>query len=222
VAATPARHGPGSAARSPSLALPRSCSPLAPTPESPACAPTAAGILLPRDSARAGPTPLRSRPCSVTPPSTPRPGTFVPGQPRTPPSSSASSATNRLLTSPLPLSGLLGLPPSTSSSAGRLSGPRAATPSSSAGTPAPRTCCPGCCACPTAHHAPAGRCSWPPAGLSPPAGPHLVTSARTPAGAAWATTAPGSCSRNTPAAWTSTSSAAPPRPISATRRSRCS
>jgi len=84
---------------------------LAPAPESPACAPTSAGILLPRDSARAGPTPPRSRPCLVTPPSTPRPGTFVPGQPRTPPSSTASSATSRPLTSPLPLSGLLGLPP---------------------------------------------------------------------------------------------------------------
>src|SRR5207244_7092623 len=34
------------------------------------------------------------------------------GRPRTPKSSSASSATNRLLTSPLPLSGLLGLLPS--------------------------------------------------------------------------------------------------------------
>ena len=62
----------------------------------------------------------------------------------------------------------------------------------------------------------------PPAGPSPPAGPHPVTSARTPAGAAWATTAPGSCSRSTPAAWTSTSSVTPPRPTSATRRSRCS
>ena len=53
-------------------------------------------------------------------------------------------------------------------------------------------------------------------------GPHTVTSARTPAGAARATTAPGSCSRSTPAAWTSTSSATPQRPTSATRRSRCS
>ena len=45
--------------------------------------------------------------------------------------------------------------------------------------------------------------------------------------AAWATTAPGSCSRSTPppppaAAWNSTSSATPPRPTSVTRRSRCS
>jgi hypothetical protein len=31
----------------------------------------------------------------------------------------------------------------------------------SKGTPAPRTCCPGSCACPTAPHAPAGRCSRP-------------------------------------------------------------
>jgi integrase len=42
-----------------------------------------------------------------------------------------------------------------------------ATPSSSTGTPAPRTCCPGSCACPTAHRAPAGRCSRPAAGPSP-------------------------------------------------------
>jgi integrase len=43
-----------------------------------------------------------------------------------------------------------------------------------------------------------------------------VTSARTPAGAAWATTAPGSCSRSTPLP--------PPAPAwnSVTRRSRCS
>ena len=52
--------------------------------------------------------------------------------------------------------------------------------------------------------------------------PHRATSARTPDGAAWATTAPASCSRSTPAAWTSTSSAIPPRPILVTRRSRCS
>ena len=75
--------------------------------------------------------------------------------------------------------------------------------------------------------APAGRCSWPAAGPSPRAGPRPATSARTPAGPAWATTAPGSCSRSTPppppaAAWTSTSSATPRRPTSATRRSRCS
>jgi hypothetical protein len=31
----------------------------------------------------------------------------------------------------------------------------------------PRTCCPGSCACPTAPHAPAGRCSWPAAGQCP-------------------------------------------------------
>ena len=40
-----------------------------------------------------------------------RPGTSGPARPRTPPSSSASSETNRQLTSPLPLLGLLGLPP---------------------------------------------------------------------------------------------------------------
>ena len=62
---------------------------------------------------------------------------------------------------------------------------------------------------------------------APPAGPRPVTSARTPGGPAWATTVPGSCSGNTPppppaAAWTSTSSVTPPRPTSATRRSRCS
>jgi hypothetical protein len=56
---------------------------------------------------------------------------------------------------------------STSSSAGHPSDPRAATPSSSTGTPGPRICCPGCCACPTARRAPAGRCSWPAAGPSP-------------------------------------------------------
>jgi integrase len=52
--------------------------------------------------------------------------------------------------------------------------------------------------------------------------PHPAASARTPAGAAWATTAPGSCSRSTPAAWTSASSVTPPRHTSATRRYRCS
>jgi len=71
-----------------------------------------------------------------------------------------------------------------------------------------------------------GRCSWPAAGQPPAAGPRPVTSARTPARPAWATTAPGSCSRNTPpppaAAWTSTSSVTPQRPTSATRRSRFS
>ena len=56
----------------------------------------------------------------------------------------------------------------------------------------------------------------------PRGGPPLATSARTPAEAAWATTAPGSCSRSTPAAWTSTSSATPQPPTSETRRSRCS
>jgi hypothetical protein len=30
----------------------------------------------------------------------------------------------------------------------------------------PRTCCPGCCACPTAPRASGGRCSWPAAGPS--------------------------------------------------------
>ena len=65
------------------------------------------------------------------------------------------------------------------------------------------------------------------AGQPPPGGPRPVTSARTPAAPAWATTASGSCSRSTPppppaAAWTSTSSVTPPRPTSATRRSRCS
>lgn len=38
-------------------------------------------------------------------------GTSDPGQPRTPKSSSACSATGPALTSPLPLSGLTGLPP---------------------------------------------------------------------------------------------------------------
>jgi Phage integrase family len=93
--------------------------------------------------------------------------------------------------------------------------------------PGPRTCCPGCCACPTAPPAPAARYSWPAAGPFPRAAPRPATSARTPAGPAWAMTAPGSCSRSTPppppaAAWSCTSSATPRRPTSATRRSRCS
>jgi hypothetical protein len=67
---------------------------------------------------------------------------------------------------------------STSSSAGHPSDPRAATPSSSTGTPGPRTCC----ACPTARRAPAGRCSWPAAGPSRHAAPRPATSARTRAG----------------------------------------
>ena len=71
---------------------------------------------------------------------------------------------------------------STSSSAGHPSDPRAATPSSSTGTPGPRTCCPGCCACPTARRAPAGRCSWPAAGPSRHAAPRPATFARTRAG----------------------------------------
>jgi hypothetical protein len=108
--ATLAPSGPGSAARSPSPASLRSCSPPAPTSASQACAPTAPGTLLPPDSARAEPTPPRSRPCSGMPQSKLRPGTSEPGQPRTPKSSSASSATSKPLTSPLPLSGLL-LPP---------------------------------------------------------------------------------------------------------------
>jgi hypothetical protein len=104
---------------------------------------------------------------------------------------------------------------------------KAATPSSSTGTPVPRTCCPDCCACQTAPHAPAGRCSWPAASQCPRSGPPPVTSARTPAGGAWATTAPGSCSRSTPspppaAVWNSISFVTPPRPTSVTRRSRCS
>ena len=45
----------------------------------------------------------------------------------------------------------------------------------------------------------------------PALGPHPVTPARTPAGAAWATTAPGSCSRSTPAAWTGPCSVGWPR-----------
>ena len=85
----------GHAARSPSPALPRSCSPPATTPASPACALTAPVTLLPPGSARAGPTLPRSRRCSDTPQSTQRPGTSEPGQPRTPKSSSGSSATNR-------------------------------------------------------------------------------------------------------------------------------
>jgi hypothetical protein len=68
-----------------------------------------------------------------------------------------------------------------------------------------------------------GRCSWPAAGQSPRAVPRPVTSARTPAGAARATTAPGSCSRSTPpppaALWTSISFATRRRPTSVTRRS---
>ncbi len=59
------------------------------------CAPTAAATPSGRASARAEPTPPRSRPYSDTPPSTPRPGTSAPDQPRTPPSSSASSTTDR-------------------------------------------------------------------------------------------------------------------------------
>src|SRR6266487_2723096 len=105
------RSGPGSAARSPSPASPRSCSPPATTPASPAFGPTAPGTLSPPGSARAGPTPPRSRPCSDTPQSTLQPGTSEPGQPRTPKSSNESSATNRPLTSPLPLSAVLGLSP---------------------------------------------------------------------------------------------------------------
>ena len=77
----------------------------------PGLRPPAAGTPSPRGSARAEPTPPRSRPCSGTHPSTPQPGTSDPDRPRTPPSSSASLATNESLTSPLPLSGLLGLPP---------------------------------------------------------------------------------------------------------------
>jgi integrase len=53
--------------------------------------------------AKAVPTQPRCRPCSVTPRSTPQPGTSDPARPRTPPSSSGSSATNAPLTSPLPL-----------------------------------------------------------------------------------------------------------------------
>jgi len=59
--------------------------------------------------ARSSVTPRTGR----TPPSTVRAGTFAPAQPRMPPSSSASSAAGQPLTSPLPLSGLLGLPPHT-------------------------------------------------------------------------------------------------------------
>jgi integrase/recombinase XerC len=48
---------------------------------------------------RAEPTPPRSRPCSDTPPSTLRPGTSAPDQPRTPPSSSASSTADPVVRS---------------------------------------------------------------------------------------------------------------------------
>jgi hypothetical protein len=56
-------------------------------------------------SARAEPTPLRSRPSSGMPPSTQRPGTSAPDQPRTPPSLSVRSIADYPLTGPLPPSG---------------------------------------------------------------------------------------------------------------------
>ncbi len=94
-AATPVPSGSGSAARSLSPASLRSCSPPVPTLAFRACARTAVGTPSPRCSAGAAPTPRRSRPCSDTPLSTPRPGTSAPGQPRTPPSSSESSTSDR-------------------------------------------------------------------------------------------------------------------------------
>ena len=63
-------------------------------------------------SARAKPTPLRSRPSSGMPPSTQRPGTSAPDQPRTPPSLSVRLIADYPLTGPLPLiRALLGLAP---------------------------------------------------------------------------------------------------------------
>jgi hypothetical protein len=65
--------------------------------------PIAAGTPSPPGSGMAVPTLPRSRLCSGTRLSTPQPGTSDPGQPRTPLSSSASSATNEPLNSLLPL-----------------------------------------------------------------------------------------------------------------------
>jgi hypothetical protein len=79
--------------------------PLAPTSVSPDCVPTAAATPSARASARAEPTPPRSRPSSGMPPSTQRPGTSAPDQPRTPPSLTVRSIADYPLTGPLPPSG---------------------------------------------------------------------------------------------------------------------
>ena len=122
-------------------------------------------------------------------------------------------------------------------------GPRSSTPTAttcaSAAPRTPRCRSSGCCgrsgssatrqlepARPVHHPGPRrGRPAapvTPPLGLSRRAVPRRATPARTPAGLAWAMTAPGSCPRSTPAppavgGWTCTSSGTPQPPISATR-----
>jgi hypothetical protein len=93
---------------------------------------------------------------------------------------------------------------------------------------APPTCSQGCCGCPTAPRAPAGRCSSPSAVPARRGGRPPGPCARTPAGPGWATTAPGSSWTPTPVLATggpggiSTSCATRPPRILARATWRCS